>query len=80
MPMSSKRMEFDTIIVDYNYRTGAFTIQVKGDGENNQPVAVIHGEPEQLGAVVLNSRGIGELREALEGIGQQLPGTRPRPR
>jgi len=78
MTMTAKTMEFDTLVVRYDYGTRALSVQVKGDGENHVPVAVVRGEPEQKGAIVLNNRGISELREALEGIGQQVSsGRRP---
>lgn len=63
MTMKSKTMEFDACIVTYNYGSGSLTIEAKND----------RAHPDNKGAIVLKGSGLQDLREALEGIGQQVP-------
>lgn len=61
--MATKTMEFDHLVVKYNYRDGSMTLQRKT--ERDGPLE------EQTFALDLSQ--VSELKEAYEGIGQQIP-------
>jgi hypothetical protein len=68
-------MEFGTIVATYSYKTGTLSVQAKSEPENRPGRS-----PEwPIGAMTFPGPSIQELREALEGIGQQVPGTTGRP-
>lgn len=56
MTMRVKTMEFDSCVVSYDYNTSEITIT----------------EKERDISVTLKRGGVQELKEALEGIGQQI--------
>jgi hypothetical protein len=66
-------MEFDTIIVIYDYTSQTLTIKSKSAPET-KPATRHNLQPE--GEIKLPSFSIQELREGLEGIGQQVPSGR----
>jgi len=70
MAMKTKTMEFEHLIVKYDYSDGTLLLRTKSPG----PAAV----PDAKG-YSLDAAQVAELREAFEGIGQQIPIT-PRPR
>ena len=71
MSMATKTMEFDHLVAKYNYRDGSLELRRKDDRE---------GTVEAL-TFCLDVSQVAELKEALEGIGKQIPtamGPRPR--
>jgi hypothetical protein len=74
MTMTVKTMEFDTIIVTYDYTNQTLTVKAKPAPEVTSATRVHRLYPE--GEVKLPSFSIQELREGLEGIGQQVPSGR----
>lgn len=61
MSMTSKTMEFENSVYKYDYSTKILEVRIKfAGGKFSEPFA-------------LNSTQIRELKEALAGIGQQVP-------
>jgi hypothetical protein len=70
MPMTTKTMEFEHLIAKYDYRTGELTLFRKDT----------RGGDAELDGYLLDVSQAQELREAFEGIGQQIKAQTTRPR
>lgn len=66
--MKTKTMEFEHLVVKYDYNTGTLELHTRvGSAPSNV-------EPQ---GYLLDVAQVQELRAALEGIGQQIPGPQP---